>query len=260
LINEARVKPLLVIERLGLDEEKARLALGEDEWILDRGLPPVALNGILLESASKHGQDMIENLYYSSVSLDGRTVEDRVAEVGYEAANTGESLSLLAFQKKFIDPMKAAELMFENLVSAELNPESTLPKNIFGNNFSELGIAFTPATLDLGERLPFFVYLVVMDFAEPLEFKSYLIGSVYRDLNEDGLFGLGEGISDATAMVRSIGAEEGDVVVTGPLGSYQFELPLGFSEFTLRDGNGTLLKRRMFFTLDGNFFLDVWLK
>jgi hypothetical protein len=261
LINEARVKPLAVIERLGLDEAKARLALGEDEWILDRGLQPVALNGQLFESAWNHGEDMIQNLYYSYVSLDGRTVDDRVAETGYEAVSTGESLGALTFQN-FIDPMDAAASIFLNLVRDELDPERNQPRNIFSPYFSELGITFSAATLDVGERLPLYVYLVVADFADPVELKAYLIGNVFKDRNGDGFLGPNEGVSGLTAIARPLGTTEGVEAVTGVLGNYQVELPTGFVDFLIEDETGKVLKRQRFVSLafNENRLLDVWLK
>ncbi len=259
LINEARVKPLAVTKRLGLDEAKARLALGEDEWILDKGLQPVAWNAQLFESAWNHGEDMIENLYYSYVSQDGRTVDDRVAETGYEAVSTGESLGALAFQN-FIDPMDAAASIFLNLVRDELDPERNEPRNIFNPSFRELGITFSAATLDVGERLPLYVYLVVADFADPVEMKTYVIGNAFKDRNGDGFLGPDEGVSGLTAIVRPFGTTDGAQVVTGVLGDYQLELPTGFVDFLIKDETGHVLKRQISFSFNENRLLDLWLK
>jgi hypothetical protein len=260
MINEARVKPLAMIERLGLDEAKARLALGEDEWILDKGLQPVAMNEQLFESAWKHGEDMIQNLYYSYVSRDGGTAEDRVAETGYEAVSTGETLGALVFQN-FIDPIEAAKFVFLNLVRDELDPERNQAKNIFNPEFSELGITFYAATLDVGERLPVYVYLLVADFADPVELKAYVIGNAFKDLNGDGFLDPDEGVSGFTAIERPYGsAEGGTTAVTGELGEYQLELPTGFVDFLIKDETGKVLKRQIFFAFDGNRLLDVWLK
>jgi Cysteine-rich secretory protein family len=260
LINEARDKPMAVIERLGLDEAKARLALGEDEWILDRGLQPVALNGQLFESAWNHSEDMIGNLYYSYVSPDGRTVEDRVADTGYEAVSTGESLGALVFQN-FIDPMDAAAFIFLNLVRDELDPDRNQAKNIFSPEFRELGITFSAATLDVGERLPVYVYVVVADFADPVGLKAYVIGNVFKDLNGNGFLDPGEGVSGLKAIARPFGSSEGGTsVVTGVLGEYQLELPTGFVNFQIKDETGKVLKRQFSFAFDENRLLDVWLK
>jgi hypothetical protein len=260
LINEARDKPMAVIERLGLDEAKARLALGEDEWILDRGLQPVALNGQLFESAWNHSEDMIGNLYYSYVSPDGRTVDDRVAETGYEAVSTGETLGALVFQN-FIDPIEAAKFVFLNLIRDELDPERNQSKNIFNPDFSELGITFYAATLDVGERLPVYVYLLVADFADPVALKAYVIGNAFKDLNGDGFLDPDEGVSGLTAIARPYGSTEGGATaVTGVLGNYQLQLPTGFVDFLIKDETGIVLKRQIFFAFDGNRFLDVWLK
>lgn len=259
LINEARVKPLAVIERLGLDEAEARLALGESEWILDRGLQPLAVNAQLLESAWKHSEDMIENLYYSSVSLDGRTIEDRVAGTGYEAVTTGESLAVVVFDIA-LDPMEAARDIFVRLIKNELNPNIAGQRNIFSQEFSELGISLFAVTLDVGEGLPVSLYLAVVDFADPVELKAYLIGNVFEDLNGNGFLDSDEGVSGLAAIAGIFGTTEGLNILTGPLGNYQLALPPGFVEFFLKDETGKVLKRQILFSVDGSIFLDVWLK
>lgn len=259
LINEARVKPLAVIERLGLDEAEARLALGEDEWIFDRGLQPLAANGQLVESAWKHSEDMIENLYYSSVSLDGRAVRDRVAETGYEAVTTGESLAVVGFNVS-LDPMEAARDIFVSLIKNELNPNIAGQRYIFSQKFSELGISLLTVTLDVGEGLPVNLYLAVVDFADPVELRAYLIGNAFEDLNGDGFLDSDEGVSGLTATAGTFGTSESFNILTGPLGNYQLALPAGFVKFFLKDDAGKVLKKQILFSVDGSIFLDVWLK
>jgi hypothetical protein len=115
--------------------------------------------------------------------------------------------------------------------------------------------------LDVGERLPVYVYLLVADFADPVALKAYVIGNAFKDLNGDGFLDPDEGVSGLTAIARPYGSTEGGATaVTGVLGNYQLQLPTGFVDFLIKDETGIVLKRQIFFAFDGNRFLDVWLK
>ncbi|SMY08558.1 CAP domain-containing protein [Flavimaricola marinus] len=54
---------------------------------------PVTENDLLNEAATLHAQDMVENDYLSHTSLDGRTVGDRVLEVGYNYSFVAENIA-----------------------------------------------------------------------------------------------------------------------------------------------------------------------
>jgi len=190
-INEARANPKEIIYKLGIDETAARAALGEDQWILDQGLPPLAWNGSLAQAATGHCTDMIENLYYSSTGLDGSHVADRIAATGYMAASSGETLGLTAFVG-FMKPLKAAQIMFDNWVQDELDPaRGGVGKRIFNPGFTEMGAVFKGVVLDLGDDIPPNIYVVAADFAQPLEQRAYILGSVYMDANGDRVMELG---------------------------------------------------------------------
>ena len=130
MINEARRNPLETLEKIGIDEQAARESLGIDQWILDQNLPPLAWNQNLFDAASKHNQDMGENLYYSHDSLDGTTYLERIEASGYNALFVGESLGALSFGA-YLDPLKAAEILFEFMLKDELDPSKvTIPKSL----------------------------------------------------------------------------------------------------------------------------------
>ncbi|MBF0257885.1 MAG: hypothetical protein HQK62_03435, partial [Desulfamplus sp.] len=139
LINEARSRPAKIIEAYGINYERARLALGQDEWILEleNGLPPLAWNGTLSESASVHNSDMINRQYYSYTSPEGVSFNDRISNSGYNPLLTGESLGILSFYI-YIDPVKAVEGIFENMLRDELNPDLNYARNIFNKDFTEI--------------------------------------------------------------------------------------------------------------------------
>lgn len=186
LINEARARPAKAIEAYGIDYDSAKLALGDDVWILEleNGLPPLASNRLLQETSSAHNLDMINGLYYSHNSPKGLSFNDRIVESGYDPVVTGESLGILAFYI-YVDPVKAVEGIFENMIRDELNPELNYPKNIFGKEFTEIGISFISTTFSFGKDSTgkdsiLNAYVVTADFGKPVEARSYILGNIYN--------------------------------------------------------------------------------
>jgi hypothetical protein len=224
LINQARVHPKSTIQSLGINEAAARQALGDEQWIIDKGIPPLAWNDKLAQAAVGHGTDMIAHLYYSSTGLDGSTPGDRMRSAGYNPVSEGETLGVLAFSS-FVDPMEAVKVVFQNWVRDELNPARQKGRQIFNTEFQEMGGAFIGAVLHLGEDIPPNIYLAVVEFAQPMDPHQYLIGNVYRDLNRNGFMEPNEAVAGAAVVIRGFGLS-GDVrVVTGVLGEYQVDLP-----------------------------------
>jgi hypothetical protein len=175
-VNEARADLRGTIERLGLDADQVAASLGDNAWVLDAGLPPLAWNDELTSSAETHGRDMATQLYYSYQSLDGRTVADRVAETGYAAAQADEALAILAFST-YVGLEEAVGFMVDNLLRDEL---LSLPHGrlaLLSPFLSEMGIGLLAENLQLvmGQQ---YVYLLVADFAVPAETRSWLVGCV----------------------------------------------------------------------------------
>jgi uncharacterized protein YkwD len=83
LINQARTAPLETAESLGMDPEELLTEYPQWADLLTEGLPPLAFNLNLAETARAHAADMLENGYYSCESPDGQTIADRIAQTGY---------------------------------------------------------------------------------------------------------------------------------------------------------------------------------
>ncbi|MBF0111310.1 MAG: hypothetical protein HQK74_01085 [Desulfamplus sp.] len=186
LINEARLRPAKTVEAYRIDYQRAKDSLGDDGWILELedGLPPLALNAKLTEMSSAHNQDMIGRQYYSYTSPEGISFNDRIVNSGYNPAITGESLGILSFYI-YVDPLKAVEGIFENMLRDELNPDFGYPKNIFNKDFTEIGISFISTTFSLGKDssgkdITLNAYLVTADFAKPVEPRTYILGNIYN--------------------------------------------------------------------------------
>jgi uncharacterized protein YkwD len=245
MINKARNDPYQALEMAGVDEASAFEALGDYAWVLDQGLPPLAWNEKLHEAALGHNRDMIERLYFDILSPEGEGPSERVASTGYEALYVGETLGALVFEH-FVDPIKIACLIYENMVRDELNPASTVQKNIFNPEVTEVGIGFERVVFDLDDGDRLIAYVVVADFARPVEPRAFLVGNVYYDRDGDGSFDPLEGIAGLKISLKPLfgpGKSE-TTIYTGPLGSYQVELhPFVFYELLIEGDEGNILHR-----------------
>jgi len=162
LINQARENPLAVAASLGMDPEKILSDLPELEKILQEGLPPLTWNENLAYAARAHTEDMFAQGYYSHISPDGRSYEERIQESGYPAAVSGESLGMILFAN-FIKPDDAVRLVFEYMFQDELDPSRTEKRNILDPCLREAGISIQSGALTLGGAR-WNVYLATCDF------------------------------------------------------------------------------------------------
>lgn len=166
LINEARANPMQAIARLGLDPEQVVRDLPQMEQILRGGLPALSWNAALSGAARSHTREMFALNYYSSLSPDGRTAEDRIAASGYPAAAAGESLGMIFFAN-FIKPLDAAALIFAHLFRGELDPAAAAPRRILNPELQDAGLGLGGGSLVLGGQR-WNVYLATLDFGAAL--------------------------------------------------------------------------------------------
>lgn len=167
LINQAREDPLAMASSLGMDADQILQDLPELKDILIYGLPPLSFNENLYAAATAHAWDMLENCYFSYVSLDGRTVDDRIMETGYIPLVTGEIMRLLA-TNSFVEPAEGVRIHFEEIFMRELSPDCT-DRNILNPELKEVGISFLATTPDTWEELDciyneYYNLLLVADF------------------------------------------------------------------------------------------------
>ena len=262
LINEARERPLASIAAAGIEEEAAREAMGEWEWVLDEGLPPLAWNNDLFASASGHGLDMVENVYYACESPDGTTPGDRIAAAGYQALETGESLGILGFFN-YIEPMDAAALIFGKMLADELDPQSPLPKNILNPYLTEVGISFETALIDLGAALPLNVYLVTADFGRPVRARAFLIGNLYYDPEGTKVWAPDRAAAGMDVALWVLAEKREIKGISGTFGEYQFSLRPDLDFLILeaileaRDSEGAVMARRSVFDHGVNQMVDL---
>ncbi len=259
MINDARIHPVKTIDSFGIDEAAARDALGKDAGDVEQGIAPIAWNNSLAVAACNHNDDMISNLYYSSIGPDGTTISDRIFSAGYNADKTGELLGIVAFSG-YMTPLEAANIIFKNWVKTELDPGIAGEKRIFNPEFREMGISIKAAVVDLGEDNPSNIYVAVADFATPFEHYSFLFGNVYRDANSDGLMEPGEGVSGVTVIVKNYLTGAGQGLAPDATGIYHALLPYGFFTVDVLDAAGNILTKQAGFGDGKNILMDLNLR
>lgn len=225
LINQARERPLDVAESMGLNRDEILENLPELADILIYGLAPLTINEGLYGAAKNHALDMMENGYFSTTSLDGREVQDRFWEQGYDPVEAGESLRILVTVDER-DPREAAGICFTKLFRRELD-RSTEDRNILNPAFKEVGVRFTtavPVEDPDGEqdRLypEYHIAILVSDFGLSMEDEEspYLKGRVFTDWDGNGLYSLGEGMDGIGLTIQ--GPDTDFEVYTNPAGGF----------------------------------------
>jgi uncharacterized protein YkwD len=171
LINQARANPLGVAESLGIDTAIYLEGHPELRAAFEQGLPPLTINASLLSTSRAHVQDMLENNYYSKVSLDGRTYKERIAESGYRFAAAGESLGITWLFTDSIDPLLAAGRIFQRMLQEELEPSNAGDLTILDPRMEEAGIALREGVFRRWDG-EWKVYLGVCDVGMPSPIDS----------------------------------------------------------------------------------------
>jgi len=239
ILNSARNDPNQALLSAGIDPDSAAQAYGERAWALGMRLPPLALDENLHAAAIAHNRDMLDQLYFDTVSQDGSTPFERVASTGYDPAYVGEILGGLDATQAD-NAFDAARLIYESMLKNDVNPQSNAQRIIFDPTMMEVGIGVETIFLDLGKGDGLSLYIVVADFAEPVEQRSFLMGTVYEDRNKNGTLDEDEGVPGLKITLKPGFGAAGPESVTesGPIGNYQMSLSIGFMELIVeRDGD-----------------------
>jgi hypothetical protein len=150
---------------------------------------------------------MVNRGYYSPVSPEGISVEDRLRIRGYSPRLIDASLGLFSFQSVVSEELILA-VFLKNIIQEEfklLAKGSSL--KLLSRDFRDIGVSVYPAQLDNIVGFPVNGYLFALLFSTNAnDDRPALVGRVYRDLNRNGSWDFGEGLGNATVLV---GTNEG---------------------------------------------------
>ncbi len=166
-INEARRNPA----QAAADVEDVVITKS-----LNDALCEIQASGLLTTTASNHTLEMADQHYYGYTSLDGRSPEARILDIGYNAALTGEMLGLVTF-RNYMPPDTAVNILFKQLLKRDLQQfEAGGDTYIFNPDITEIGIALTAGRVEIGNGI-YNGYILTCDFGTPASDPKYGIQS-----------------------------------------------------------------------------------
>ncbi len=211
-VNRARSNPGAEAARLGID-------LNEDldpGTIEDTPKQPLAMNPHLIEAARDHSIWMLDANIFSHTGEGGSTVPQRIDAAGYpDRGWAGENI---AYQGTFgsLDTTASTLHLHDGLFLSEGHRV-----NMMNNNFNETGFGnetgiFTSNGYDYNALM--ITHKFASSFSSP---SPFVVGTVYYDFSEDGLFFPGEQISNVEITIED--AEY--YTLTADAGGYALPLP-----------------------------------
>lgn len=220
LINQARAYPLDVAETLGFERSAVLTSQPEASAYLYGGMPPLAVDAYLKESSTLHTEEMLRVGYFSDISPDGRTAEDRILATGYDMLYAGE----LIFQYAsgiVTTPDEMVAAIFNMIFTAELDPEETATQSsrlMLERDLEDIGVAVA-CEQQIVEGIAQIRCIGTISAGLKLTWENPTIaGVVFTDSNRDGFYTPGEELPGKDLLVFGNG-----ILTTDDAG--QFQLP-----------------------------------
>ncbi|MBW1671513.1 MAG: hypothetical protein JRJ43_10715 [Deltaproteobacteria bacterium] len=248
-VNEARANPWAEAERLGLNVTELRNEVDgsvASQW--DEGLSPLEWNEQLALAAACHVQDMLDRGYYSHISPEGLGPEQRIPSAFYDPLFYGESLGGVAFIK-VIPAEKAAHFIYDGLLrDAFCQGSEGAP--LLDPLLRDIGLCLDGGVLFFEDSW-YNVYILTCDLGrihEPVsDGQEVLYGHLFKDLNSNGRYDLGEGIQGSLLTISGLPTvgfspmlRVEDQIASGREGSYLFELMPGDYSLTVEQNGETV--------------------
>ena len=226
-LNLARSDPWAEAERLGLDTAQLRAEVVPEEMaaLWDRGLWPPAPNVLLNEVARLHCEDMLQRGFFSHVTPEGLTAEDRVISADYSAGVVKEELGALGFIS-YLDPGEAVRMLMDALLRDSLvQPMAEEGPTLLNERVVDVGISLLGDELTIGqERIRVYLLCILLVRSDgPGEETWVQCGRLFDDINYNGIYDPGEGLPEKEMSIRN-----GEILaVTESHGRYCIQRPLG---------------------------------
>ncbi len=201
LINRTRANPLEEAARLGIDINQ-----GLPDGTLDGKIrPPLAFNPFLIDSSRAHSQWMLDNDIFSHEGINDSTPFDRMVASGYTFNGSYAAAENIAWARTGntnspIDIGSVTSRLHDNLFKS---PAHRI--NILSDRVNEIGIGIKDGLFTASPPPNHVVYNALMgtqNFARSDASKApFILGVVYDDLDQDGFYSPGEGISGVSVSI-----------------------------------------------------------
>ena len=212
LINRMRINPNaeygLLINSINEDIQSAlsffKLDLQElrSQWDNLQPTQPVAWSNKLHDSAITHTQLMIENDEQSHNLPNEASLGDRIRNTGYQFTTLAENI--YAYGSSVLESHGAFAIDWGDDENGIQNPAGHR-NAIMSSNYREVGIGILPEK-NLGTQVG--TLLTTQHFANSQQLAttdtSWLLGSAFRDVDNDDFYSVGEGLSDITISISGI--------------------------------------------------------
>jgi uncharacterized protein YkwD len=208
LINQARAYPMAVADSFHKNLDDFNDVYPEYYELLSNGLPPLELNHQLYNAAAYHAADMAASGYVSHVSPDNQTPAMRLQANGYTPAWMAESIYRMPVYD--VDVMQGDITdIFKLIFNGAFKTTGWYDRNLFSAEAVDAGLSVVYQSSETGSIATNDFQLAVIEYAaSEAQASSGIIGTVYADINENGLYDAGEGISGASVSLIESGARE----------------------------------------------------
>ena len=265
LINRMRTNPEAEYDLLvNSGDEDIESALGffnvdltvlQSQWNTLQPAQPVAWSNQLHDSAEVHSQLMID-FDEQSHNLPGEpSLGDRIFNTGYQFQTIAENI--FAFGRSVFESHAAFAIDWGNDANGIQNPPGHRD-TIMSNRYREVGISILPEDVSGTSVGPL---VVTQHFGNSQQLAasdtSWLLGTAFRDVDDDDFYSVGEGISNITVEISGISNSNFSTTIqTQDAGGYQTLLSPGEYQVEFIRGNETVKTEQV--TIDDeNVKLDL---
>jgi uncharacterized protein YkwD len=228
------------------------------QWDKLKSAQPVAWSNQLHESAVTHTQLMIDNDLQSHNLPNEPNLGDRISNTGYQFTAVAENI--YAYGSSVFESHAAFAIDWGSDANGIQNPPGHR-NAIMSNRYREVGIGILPEknlSTDVGSLL------TTQHFGNSQQLAttdtSWLLGTVFRDVNYDDFYSIGEGLSDITVEISGISNPNFTTSIqTLSAGGYQTLLSPGEYQVEFIRDNKTV-KTKQVKVNDENIKLDLMIE
>jgi Domain of unknown function (DUF4114)/Cysteine-rich secretory protein family len=203
-----------------LDYYQVNLDTLKKQWATLVPVAPLAWSSQLQDAATSHNLVMIEQKKQAHILPGEGTWSQRIGKAGYQATFSGENIYAAAESPIFAHTGLAIDWgQGKNSVDGIQNGISHRT-NMMSNLVREVGIS----AIEDNNSAPLGPLVVTEDFGtrNALSGKAWLLGVAFDDIDNDGWYDAGEGLSDVTIQITGIDNPSfKDTVTVGEAGGYQ---------------------------------------
>jgi uncharacterized protein YkwD len=219
-LNDARANPGAYGASIGVDLSGVAPA------------QPLALNPQLMQAARAHSQDMNDRQYYDHTTPDGTDPAQRLAAAGYTASSWGESIAAGTIYPGGTEALQG--LIIDQGIDDLQHRKQLLAIDAAFQAQNEVGIGIVQNGTG-----PLTNYYTI-DTAQGTDGRPFLTGVVYKDLNGNGHYDIGEGVSGATVTVKNAAAPFSVVATTQAFSSGGYSVQVAPGTYLVEVSGGGL--------------------